>query len=109
MLKRLEILSLPNIFFIGYHDDRLMISVDAPLKQELMFLIKNSSFFSYKQLLDIFVVDYPEESKRFQVNYSLLSLRFSTRLFFRVGEGDTTATCLSSIKKVFPSADWGRT
>jgi len=49
-----------------------------------MKIMKNHKNFRYEILLDLFVVDYPENKLRFEINYYLLSLNLNSRLLVKV-------------------------
>jgi len=106
MLKRIEMLLNNRISFLDIRDQFLLGSASEILTEDFFLILKSSSFFCYTQLIDIFCVDYPEEDKRFQINYSLLSLNYKQRLFIRLFENENSDSHLISLKNIFPSADW---
>lgn len=58
----------------------------------------------FKMLVDLFGADFPEREKRFEVTYSLLSLRHNCRIFVKVAleEGDL----VPSATGIFSAANW---
>ena len=84
--------------------DELLIETNIDdLKEVLQFLKSNDSC-KFRQLIDIAGVDYPEEEKRFQLVYLLLShennLRIKLFIKFEIEKK------IPSIVKIFPSANW---
>jgi len=57
----------------------------------------------FSQLLDVFAVDYPSETKRFQLNYVLLSLVNNVRLLIKIA---LPAEDAISVASIYPSAVW---
>lgn len=62
----------------------LIIYVCKEYLREFMCYIQTFSFLKYKMLMDIFVVDYPKNKKRFEVNYMVLSLDQNSRILIKV-------------------------
>ena len=84
--------------------DELLIEINTSDLIDVLQFLKSNDDCKFKQLIDIAGVDYPEEEKRFQLVYLLLShennLRIKVLINFEVKEK------ISSIVKVFPSANW---
>lgn len=57
-----------------------------------------------EQLIDIVGVDYPENEKRFEVMYHLLSVRWNQRIVLKVQVNETER--VPSLCGVYPNADW---
>jgi len=55
-------------------------------------------------LVDLFAVDYPDQDKRFQVSYSLLSILYQRRILVRCCISDNLG--LISVKKAYLAVDW---
>ena len=66
--------------------------------------IKTNKDTKFRQLIDITVVDYPEESQRFKVVYLFLSHEFNQRiiLYYYINENELIPTLTS----IFPAANW---
>ena len=76
---------------------------DNDLIDVVQFLKSNESC-KFKQLIDIAGVDYPENEKRFELIYLLLSHEHNTRIKILIKfEIDQS---INSITKIFPSANW---
>jgi NADH-quinone oxidoreductase subunit C len=70
----------------------------------VLFFLRDNSKLQFKQLIDLFGVDYPEREKRFEVIYQLLSTKINQRIFVKtqVSENDQ----LPSTTAVFNDANW---
>ncbi len=58
----------------------------------------------FKQLIDLFGVDYPARPERFEIVYNLLSLRHNRRIRVKVATDE--ATPVPSVISVFSAAGW---
>jgi len=67
-------------------------------------MLRDDGNCQFKQLSDLFAVDYPDRVPRFEIVYQLLSLRFNFRLRLKilVKDGDP----VPSVSRVFSSASW---
>ncbi|MDA9624528.1 NADH-quinone oxidoreductase subunit C [Pelagibacteraceae bacterium] len=85
------------------HNELLIHINAADLVYVIQFLKSNDSF-KFRQLIDIAGVDYPDDDKRFQLVYLLLSHEYNSRIKlmikFQIDQS------ISSITKIFPSANW---
>ena len=85
-------------------NDELLIEIaEGDLNDVIQFLKSNESC-KFKQLIDIAAVDYPENEKRFELVYLLLShehnLRIKVLIKFQINQ------TINSLTKIFPSANW---
>ena len=76
---------------------------EADLIESIQFLKSNDQL-KFRQLIDIAGVDYPENEKRFELIYLLLSHENNLRI--KVGIKFEMDQQISSIVKIFPSANW---
>ena len=85
-------------------NDEFSIEVgEIDLIDVVQFLKSNESC-KFKQLIDIAGVDYPENEKRFELVYLLLSHEHNTRIKVIIKfQIDQT---IISLTKIFPSANW---
>ena len=71
---------------------------------DVVQFLKSNENCKFKQLIDIAGVDYPENEKRFELVYLLLSheknLRIKILIKFQINE------TITSLTKIFPSANW---
>lgn len=70
----------------------------------LLLFLKNSSDLRFTVLTDLFAADFPERSKRFEVTYSILSLKLNIRLIIKLDVADDES--IPSITEIFNAACW---
>ena len=71
---------------------------------EILKFLKFDNRFKFNQLIDIAAIDYPNEEKRFELVYLLLSIENNLRV--KVSINLETNEKIPSIIKIFPSANW---
>ena len=71
---------------------------------EVLKFLKLDNRFKFKQLIDIAAIDYPNEEKRFELVYLLLSIENNIRV--KISIKFETNEKIPSIVKIFPSANW---
>ena len=88
-------------FNIKFH---LNERVDEVKNKDGMWEVKTNKDTKFRQLIDITVVDYPEEAQRFKVVYLFLSHEFNQRMIlsYKINENEV----ISSLTPIFPSANW---
>ena len=107
-LKNLEkiINSQLNTKIIETHinHNQLYVQINKDDLVDVSLFIKTNNETKFRQLIDITVVDYPENTKRFKVVYLFLSHEFNQRiiLYYNINENEV----ISSLTNVFPSANW---
>jgi len=84
--------------------DGLVLNVQPDDLIRVLFFLRDNTSCTFKQLVDVFGVDYPEREKRFEVVYNLLSLNHNQRIRVKtnVSEGEE----IPSATVVFKSAGW---
>ena len=86
------------------NNDELLVEIGEVDLFEVVQFLKSNESCKFKQLIDIAGVDYPENEKRFELVYLLLSHEYNTRIKiltkFQVNQ------TISSLTKIFPSANW---
>jgi len=84
--------------------EQLYLSIDNEDLLDVILFLKTNKDMQFRQLIDITVVDYPENSKRFKIVYLLLSHQFNQRIIISslINENEV----VPSLTKVFPSANW---
>jgi len=70
----------------------------------LLYFLKNHTLCQYKQLIDIACSDVPGKTRRFSVNYLLLSLRYNARINVVVKTNEVSP--LPSVTPLYRSANW---
>ena len=85
-------------------NQELLIEIGESYLVDVIQFLKLNENCKFKQLIDIVGVDYPENDKRFELIYLLLSHENNTRikLLIRFELNQT----INSITKIFPSANW---
>ena len=71
---------------------------------EVLKFLKLDNRFKFKQLIDIAAIDYPNEEKRFELVYILLSIENNIRI--KISIKFEANEKIPSIVKIFPSANW---
>ena len=84
--------------------DELLIEIKQEELISVLQFLKTDENCKFRQLIDIAGVDYPNESKRFNLVYLLLSHEYNLRIKIKV-KIDKDQKSLS-ITKIFPSANW---
>ena len=83
---------------------QLYIDIDIENIVSTILFLKNNEKCRFKQLIDITAADYPQKDKRFKIIYLLLSHENNFRVIINVNIDEKDL--VSSITKVFPSANW---
>ncbi len=83
---------------------QLIIEVDNENLCSTILYLKTNDKCRFKQLIDITAVDFPERDKRFKIVYLMLSHENNLRLIINVNVDEKAK--ISSITKIFPSANW---
>ena len=84
--------------------DQLYITIDNEDLIDVTLHIKNNENTKFRQLIDITVVDYPENTQRFKVVYLFLSHEFNQRIIlsYLISENEV----ISSLTAIYPAANW---
>ena len=70
----------------------------------VLFFLKNSKFLQFKTLIDITAIDFLNNYNRFELVYSLLSIRYNLRIFIKIYLNEFFIT--NSISDLYLSANW---
>ena len=85
-------------------NEELLIEINENNLIEVVQFLKSNEKCKFRQLIDIAGVDYPENEKRFELVYLLLSHEYNHRIKllikFEINQ------IINSITKIFPSANW---
>jgi NADH-quinone oxidoreductase subunit C len=83
---------------------QIFIEIDKEDTIDVILFLKTNKDTKFQQLIDITVVDYPEENQRFKVVYLFLSHELNQRIIlsYFISENEL----ISSITSIFPSANW---
>jgi len=84
--------------------DQLYISIDSKDLMDVTLFIKSNENTKFKQLIDVTVVDYPENPQRFKVVYLFLSHEFNQRIIlsYLINENEV----IPSLTSIYPAANW---
>ena len=71
---------------------------------DVSLFIKSNEKMKFRQLIDITVVDYPENTQRFKVVYLFLSHEFNHRIIlsYLINENEV----INSLTSIYPAANW---
>ena len=83
---------------------QLYLNIDTEDLIDVTLFIKSNEKTKFRQLIDITVVDYPENSQRFKVVYLFLSHEFNQRIIisYLINENEV----IPSLTSIFPAANW---
>ena len=84
--------------------DNLILNCDVDNVIHNIDILKRSPEFKFRQLIDILGVDYPQQSKRFEVIYLFLSHENNFRISLKIKIGDEEI--VPTLTDIFPSANW---
>ena len=84
--------------------DQLYLNIDDEDLIDVCLFIKSNKNTKFRQLIDITVVDYPEENKRFKIVYLFLSHEFNQRIIlsYLINENEV----IPSLTSIYPAANW---
>ena len=84
--------------------DQIFLEIDKENLIDVTQFIKTHKDMRFRQLIDITVVDYPEQIQRFKIVYLFLSHEFNQRIIlsYLINENEI----ISSLTSIFPSANW---
>jgi len=84
--------------------EQLYINIDREDLINVILFIKNNENTKFRQLMDITVVDYPENTQRFKVVYLFLSHEFNQRIIlsYLINENEV----IPSLTSIYPAANW---
>ena len=84
--------------------NQIFVEIDKEDLMDVALFVKTNKDLKFRQLIDITVVDYPEQVQRFKVVYLFLSHEFNQRMIlsYFITENEV----ISSLTSIFPSANW---
>ena len=84
--------------------DQLYINIDNKDLIDVTLFIKGNENTKFRQLIDITVVDHPEDIQRFKVVYLFLSHEFNQRIIlsYLISENEV----IPSLTSIYPAANW---
>ena len=84
--------------------EQLYINIDNEDLLDVTLFIKSNENTKFRQLMDVTVVDYPENAQRFKVVYLFLSHEFNQRIIlsYLINENEV----IPSLTPIYPAANW---
>ena len=84
--------------------EQLYLNIESKDLINVSLFIKSNENTKFRQLIDITVVDYPENAQRFKVVYLFLSHEFNQRIIlsYLINENEV----IPSLTTIFPAANW---
>ncbi|MDA7452602.1 NADH-quinone oxidoreductase subunit C [Candidatus Pelagibacter ubique] len=84
--------------------EQLYVNIDNEDLIDVTLFIKSNENTKFRQLIDITVVDYPENAQRFKVVYLFLSHEFNQRIIlsYLISENEV----IPSVTPIYPAANW---
>ncbi len=95
---------LSNKIIYKIQEYTITISTQTDTLLYLLEFLKKSYFLQFKTLISITAVDYPEDNKRFEINYFLLSFKLNQRIILKINTNDIIPVV--SITNLYKSSDW---
>jgi len=84
--------------------EQLYLYIDSEDLINVTLFIKNNEKTKFRQLIDVTVVDYPENAQRFKLVYLFLSHEFNQRIIlsYLINENEV----IPSLTSIYPAANW---
>ena len=84
--------------------EQLYININSEDLIDVTLFIKSNENTKFRQLIDVTVVDYPENTQRFKVVYLFLSHEFNQRIIlsYLISENEV----IPSLTSIYPAANW---
>ena len=84
--------------------EQLYLNINSEDLIDVTLFIKSNKNTKFRQLMDLTVVDYPENAQRFKVVYLFLSHEFNQRIIlsYLINENEV----IPSLTSIYPAANW---
>ena len=84
--------------------EQLYLNINSKDLIDVTLFIKSNENTKFRQLIDVTVVDYPENTQRFKVVYLFLSHEFNQRIIlsYLISENEV----IPSLTSIYPAANW---
>ena len=84
--------------------EQLYLNINSEDLIDVTLFIKSNENTKFRQLIDVTVVDYPENTQRFKVVYLFLSHEFNQRIIlsYLISENEV----IPSLTSIYPAANW---
>ena len=93
-----------DITAVEVANGELIVSARREAIERVLQFLRDDAACSFKLLLDVCGVDYPDRAERFEIVYNLLSLNHNHRVRVKVSTDD--ATPVPTVSAVFSTANW---
>ena len=87
-----------------FHKNETIIYVSPEFLENFLCFLKDHLNTQYKVLIDITAIDYPNQNKRFEIVYNLLSKEYNFRIRIKTCVDEITP--LNSCTNLYSSAGW---
>ena len=84
--------------------NQIYLETDKDDLIDVILFLKTNSDAKFRQLIDITVIDYPENNPRFQIVYLFLSHEYNHRLVLKYSIAENEI--IPSVTSIFPAANW---
>ncbi len=85
-------------------DDVLVLYASPEYLINVLTFLRDNPKCHCKELIDLFGVDYPDRSERFEIIYNLLSMKHNRRIIVKTSVNENTY--VPSVHKIFSCAVW---
>ncbi|MFN3075508.1 MAG: NADH-quinone oxidoreductase subunit C [Alphaproteobacteria bacterium] len=93
-----------DVLSVDVEKDELVLVVQRPAIVKVLSFLRDDSNCQFKQLMNVCGADYPSREQRFEIVYSLLSLKHNQRVRVKVRTDESAP--VPSVVGVFSSANW---
>jgi len=93
-----------GLYILKYNNLGFLLEVNETSLQSLLLILRDCETLLFKFLVDILVIDYPGNSKRFCLVYCLLSLKYNIRLYVKINVDEFTS--IPSCTNIFKVGCW---
>ena len=84
--------------------NQIYIETDKDDLIDVILFLKTNTDTKFRKLIDITVIDYPENNQRFQIVYLFLSHEYNQRLILKYSIKENEI--IPSVTSIFPAANW---
>ena len=84
--------------------DEIIIHADAAKIHDILYFLRSDEKCGFSQLQGITAADYPEDEKRFEIVYLLLSLKHNRRVIVKIRTDEQTP--VPTVTSLYNSAGW---
>lgn len=102
--ERLQKFLGPDLISMYQAYGELTLTIYAASGVRVLTILRDHEACSFRQLIDITAVDYPERPQRFELIYHLLSHVHNVRIRIKLFVDEQTP--VPSVTNIFPSAGW---